>query len=343
MATLKDVAERAGVSTATVSYVLNDRKDKVSPAMAKKVRKVAKEMNYQPNMMAKALRSSRSNLIGVIVEDIATFQGSNIIKGINQYAGAHGYHLVLYDLGLMDKIGSNYDRLFEFQDEIQNTMDIFRSAGTSGMIFVSTHERDVTELIHDERPLVYAYCYSRKDKDYMVGYDNQHIAQEVVERMIKKGHKRIGLISGTEGSIPTCQRLAGYQEALKEAGITLDPSIITSGNWSTVAGEEACRKLLAMKEKPSAIFCMNDWMAAGAMKEIKKCGYRIPEDIEVVGFDNTDVGYISEPGLTTIQIPLVEIGMKAAELAISLMEKRPAEAKYHELSCELIIRESFQD
>ncbi len=341
MATLKDVAERAGVSTATVSYALNNRKGKVSDEVAARIREIAREMNYQPNMMAKALRSSRSNLIGVVVEDIATFQGSCLVKGINQYAGEHGYHLVLYDLGLMDKIGSNYSRIFEFQEEIQDTMNIFRSAGAGGMIFAATHDRDVTGLIRHDRPVVYAYGYSKNGNDYMVGYDNYHISCEVVKQMIAKGHRRIGLISGTVDSMPTYQRLMGYQTALMEAGIRLDTELITSGNWSVVSGQEACRKLLELQEPPTAIFSMNDWMALGAMKELKRSGLRVPEDVEIVGFDDTDVGEVSDPGLTSVQVPLVEIGRKAAELAIGLMEKKNIEEKKYELPCRFIVRESF--
>ncbi len=341
MATLKDVAEKAGVSTAAVSYALNGRKGKVSEEVANRIREIAREMNYQPNLMAKALRSSKSNLIGVVVEDIATFQGSNLVKGINQYAGEHGYHLVLYDLGLMDKIGVNYNKIFEFQEEIQSTTEIFRSAGAGGMIFVGTHDRDVTGLMQYHRPVVYAYSYSKNENDYMVGYDNYNISKEVVSQMIAGGHKRIGLISGTVDSMPAYQRLMGYQTALMEAGIPLDPSWIVSGNWSVTSGQEACGKLLELEKPPTAIFAMNDWMALGAVKELKRKGLHVPGDIELVGFDDTDASYVSDPGLTSVQVPLVEIGRKAAELAIRLMENKEIGKNRYELPCRLIVRETF--
>ncbi|MDO4293320.1 MAG: LacI family DNA-binding transcriptional regulator [Eubacteriales bacterium] len=341
MPTLKDVAERAGVSTATVSYVLNNRSGKVSEEVSERVRRVVKEMNYQPNMLAKALRSSRSNLIGVVVEDIATYQGSLLVKGINRYAGEHGYHLVLYDLGLMDKIRGNYGEIFDFQEEVQSTLSIFRSAGANGVIFVGTHDRDLTGLIRDKDSVVYAYSYSREEKDYMVGYDNYEITRQVVGKMIRKGHRRIGLISGPVDSAPTYQRLMGYQAALMEEEIPLDPSLIVSGNWSLVSGREACRKLLAKKEPPTALFSMNDWMALGAMKELRSCGYRVPEEMELVGFDDSDIAYSSDPELSSIRIPLEEIGQKAAELAIRLIEKRADSVRKYELPCRLIQRGTF--
>lgn len=341
--TLKDVAAKAGVSTATVSYVLNNRTDKVSEEVADRVRKIAQEMHYKPNIMAKALRSSNTNLIGVMVEDIATTQGSYLVKGINKYAGEHGYHLILYDLGLMDKIGAEYNRIFDFRAEIDTTMDIFQSVGVAGVIFVGTHDRDLTGLIRADRPIVYAYSHSTDEKDYVVRYDNKNISYDAVSKMIKKGHKKIGIISGDMDSWPVRQRMEGYTAALEEHGIPIEKAMITFGNWSIDSGVAACLSMLALKERPTAIFAMNDWMAIGAIREIKKCGYRIPEDIEIIGFDNTDAaGFLVEPGLSTIQIPLEEIGMKAAEFAIAQIEKKEVEQRCYEFPCELIERETFR-
>ena len=185
MTTLKDVAKRAGVSTATVSYVMNQRTNKVSESVAAKVRKAARELGYQPNMAARALRSNKSNIIGVISEDIATYQVNNIVQGINQEADAQNYHIFLGDLNLNGKIWhdgiQDYGKVFDYRSQIQDKIDIFRTIGVAGIIYAGMHDRDVTGLVQTDIPLVYAYSYTQNEQDYMVDNDNQQVSMEVEE------------------------------------------------------------------------------------------------------------------------------------------------------------------
>lgn len=345
MVTLKDVAERAGVSTATVSYVINNKENKVSESVAKKVREAAAELGYQPNMAARALRSSRSNIIGIISEDIATFQVNNIVQGINQTADRKNYQILLGDLNLCDKIWhdgiQDYTRILEYRSEIQEKIDIFRTVGVGGIIYVGMHDRDITGLVQADVPLVYAYSYTQNAEDYMVNNDNQRVATEAVTAMIRSGHRRVGLISGPVDSVPAFKRLMGYQTALMNAGIAMDPELVAYGNWSVVSGEEACRRLMEQKERPTALFCMNDWMAVGAMKVLKGLGLQIGKDIVLTGFDNIDLCDFVEPALTSVRIPLVEIGRLAAKKVIALAEGNFECIHREELPCHIIGRETF--
>ncbi len=344
MITLKDVAKHAGVSTATVSYVMNKRTNKVSESVAIKVMKAAKELGYQPNMAARALRSSKSNIIGVISEDISTYQVNNIVKGINQAADGKGYHIFLGDLNLNEKIWhdgiQDYAKVSECRGQIQEKIDIFQTMGAEGIIYAGMHDRDVTGLVQTDVPLVYAYSYTQDEQDYMVDNDNQQISLVVVSAMIRQGHRRIGLISGPVDSVPAYKRLMGYQTALMNAGLTMDPELIAYGNWSVDSGEHACRRLMACGVRPTALFSMNDWMAIGAMRVLKEMGIRIGEEVALIGFDDIDLCAFVEPALSSVSIPLVEIGRRAAELVISLAKGEGGRHR-EELPCRAIGRETF--
>lgn len=345
MATLKDVAERAGVSTATVSYVLNNRDKKISDQVAQRVRAAVAELEYQPNMAARALRSNKSNVIGIISEDITTYQVNNIVQGIIQAADSKNYQILLGDLSLNNKIWhdgfQDYSKVMEYRNEIQEKIRIFKTAGVGGIIYVGMHDRDITGLIQTELPLVYAYSYTQNEEDYMVNSDNQKIATQAVEALIQDGNKRVGLISGPVDSVPAFKRLMGYQTALMNAGIPLDPGLITYGNWSDESGALACRKLMELKEPPTAIFCMNDWMAAGAMRTLKEMGKRPGKDVSLIGFDNITLCDYVEPGLTSIGVPLTEIGGEAVLKIIALIGGEDVAVHREELPCRMIERETF--
>ena len=345
MATLKDVAERAGVSTATVSYVMNNKENKVSETVAQKVRRAARELGYQPNIAARALRSSRSNIIGIVSEDISTFQVNNIVQGINQAADRENYQILLGDLNLCEKIWhdgrQDYSLTMNYRKEVRDKIEIFRTVGACGIIYVGMHDRDITGLIRTDMPLVYAYSYTKNPGDYMVNNDNQRVATQAVEAMLRQGRKRIGLISGPVESVPAYKRLMGYQTALMEAGAAMDPALIEYGDWSPYSGEKACRRLMALEERPDALFCMNDWMAVGAMKVLKEMGIAIGEEIVLIGFDDIELCDYVEPALTSISIPLVEIGRLAAEKLIRLTAGGQECRHREELPCRIIGRETF--
>lgn len=345
MITLKDVARRAGVSTATVSYVLNNSSKKVSEKVAQRVRDAARELDYRPNMAARTLRLNKNNIIGIISEDVTSYQVSNILQGVNQVADRENYQIILADLNLNEKVwtGENQDftRVENYRDEIQEKIRIFQMAGVGGIIYIGMHDRDITGLFETDMPLVYAYCYTRNEEEHMVNADNQKITTQAVEAMIRKGHRRIGLISGPVESVPAYKRLMGYQTALMQANIMLDPKLIAYGKWGVVSGGAACRRLMELADPPTAIFCMNDLMALGAMKVLKERGCLIGKDVDIMGFDDIDACEFVEPRLTTIRIPLAELGKMAAGKVISLIQNEEDGERSRELPCTLIERESF--
>ena len=344
MATMKDVARRAGVSTATVSYVMNNRMDKVGEEAARRVRKAAEDLGYQPNMMARALRSQKTRIIGVLTEDIVSFQACSILQGINQAADELGYQLIMGDLALADKIWrdgkQDYSRVADYREEIRKKQGIFRAAGASGLIYVGMHDRDVTGLLETDMPLVYAYCYSGMEECGSVNADNQAISRSLVQEFVRRGHRRIGLICGPEDSVPAGMRLLGYREALEENGIKLDPELIVYGNWSIASGRKICGRLMEIKDPPTAIFSMNDWMAFGVMEYLRDKGIRIPEDVELIGFDNIDFCELAQPPLASVEIPMSRIGREAVEMAVEMIEGRQPEKLHRMLPCRRVERAS---
>lgn len=149
--------------------------------------------------------------------------------------------------------------------------------------------------------LVYAYCYTNKSEDIAIDCDNENICLEVIESMIHKGYKRIGLISGPVDSVLVYKRLIGYQKALMQARLPMDPNLIVYGNWSEKSGYTASKELIELPDPVTAIVCMNDWMALGAMGALKEKQIQIPQQVEVVGFDNIDLCEYTEPTRTSIE------------------------------------------
>ena len=178
MVTIKDIAKRADVSTATVSYVLNN-KGKISEETRSRVLKIVNEMNYKRNTIAKSLRTSKTNTIGIVAEDITVFNTSSIINGINKFVEEQGFHVILTNLRLHQKTGLNYSDIKNYMAEISESIDVLLSRQIEGIIYIGVHPRDVTGIIRKiNKPIVYTYCYTAAD-DYCVNYDDKLAAYEI--------------------------------------------------------------------------------------------------------------------------------------------------------------------
>lgn len=340
MATIKDVAERAGVSIATVSYVLNNRAN-VSPKTREKVLKAARELNYSPNRIAKSLKTKKTHTIGVITEDITVFNTPDIIDGINKFTGKCGYHVILNNLRLYRRLGNNYSAIGKYIDEINEVVRVLLSRQIEGIIYVGAHPRDVAGIISNLNiPIVYTYCYSSNAGDYSVIYDDELAAFEATEYLIKMGHKKIGIITGLVHSVSCQKRLKGYQKALMKYNLIFDPRYIRVGDWEYDSGYVRGKELLSIDDRPTAIFVMNDLMAGGVIDAANDLGIKIPDDLSLVGFDNKECSFFYIPKLTTMAPPLIEMGEKSAEILINLINNKKIEKNLIELKCSLIERNS---
>jgi len=316
--TIKDIASQAGVSTATVSYVINGSRH-VKADKQQRVLDVIARTNYQPNRVAKSLRTKKTNIIGVLVEDILAFPSAQIIGGISDYVEQTDYNILHSDLRMLDSLYNKYDQVIHQKDKINQALSfLVFGAKVDAVIYVGMFDRDITGIVTDmKKPIIIAYSTSNDTHAHSVTYENEESAAEITRHLIKHGHKHIAVITGLSHTTPAQIRLKGINKALTEAGITLENEFVKNGDWERSSGYSCMKELLknSQKQLPTAVIAMNDFMAVGAMDAIKEAKMRIPEDISIVGFDNRDVSDYVSPKLTTVEIDLKAIGFAAAQLA----------------------------
>ena len=338
MATMRDVAILAGVSTATVSHVVNGSK-KISPETTERVLRAISQVNYKPNTLAKSLRMGQTHTIGILVEDIRGLPVSGIVSGISETLAKGGYKTILYDLHLLEKLYNQYEQIGTYRQRINEGLNFLQSSDVDGIIYVAMHDRHLDYLFDPmDTPLVFAYSHGTETDTY-VTYSNRDSAADMIRYLLNKGHERIAVIAGHPHSYPTAQRLLGVQMALQQAGLAL-PQYIQYGNWEYESGKEQTRKLLKLDPLPTAIFAMNDLMAAGCMAELMSAGLRIPDDMAVAGFDNREIAAYLQPSLTTVALPTTEIGTEAALRIIDMISNPSPHPVRKIIRCSIIERNS---
>jgi LacI family transcriptional regulator, repressor for deo operon, udp, cdd, tsx, nupC, and nupG len=327
MVRISDVAKLANVSTATVSRVLSNSGN-VKKETTEKVLEAIRKLNYQPNMLARQLRKLETKTILVVVPDITNTFFSKVLRGIEHVAIENDYEVLLGDTGNNIERESGY-------------LNILRQRKADGMIMLTARlEARELEEIASEFPVVLACEYLEGSTIPTVSIDNISSARKATEYLIHLGHRRIGFISGPLNVILSRDRLKGFQQAMAQHGIPVESLLVQEGDFSFESGYNMMMKFLALDQPPTAVFASNDEMAIGAIKAIKSRGLRVPDDISVVGFDDIQFASIYEPALTTISQPMFEIGKKAMELLIKLINKDKLEKSQYILEDQLVIRET---
>lgn len=352
MVTIKEIAQRCGVSIATVSNILNG-KPNASEATRQKVLKAVKELNYTPNSIAKNLKLKKSQTIGVVVEDITVFCALGIIDGITKCCEEKGYHILLTNLRLFKKYQDAYYTDNSYLMSVEKEIRELISKQVDGIVYVATHERILGKCLPEHLPVPasMAYGYSKSEEYPSVAVDDKNGAYKLVSYLTGMGHRSIGVITGKDESIHTRDRLRGYQKALYDQNICYNPDIVIQGDWKRECGYRYTDVLL--EKGVTAIFCMNDIMAGGVYDRLEEKGLMPGRDISVVGFDNRDLSNFYRPPLTTIALPLENIGYTACEVVIDMIEKKkeeregaaPAPGGLREIheDCTLLVRNSVKD
>ncbi|EEZ2310576.1 DNA-binding transcriptional regulator CytR [Escherichia coli] len=327
-ATMKDVALKAKVSTATVSRALMNP-DKVSQATRNRVEKAAREVGYLPQPMGRNVKRNESRTILVIVPDICDPFFSEIIRGIEVTAANHGYLVLIGDCA--------------HQNQQEKTfIDLIITKQIDGMLLLGSR-LPFDASIEEQRnlpPMVMANEFAPELELPTVHIDNLTAAFDAVNCLYEQGHKRIGCIAGPE-EMPLCHyRLQGYVQALRRCGIMVDPQYIARGDFTFEAGSKAMQQLLDLPQPPTAVFCHSDVMALGALSQAKRQGLKVPEDLSIIGFDNIDLTQFCDPPLTTIAQPRYEIGREAMLLLLDQMQGQHVGSGSRLMDCELIIRGS---
>jgi LacI family transcriptional regulator len=339
MITLKEIAEKCSVSITTVSNILNG-KSNVSEETKKRVLEVVKETGYRPNYMARGLRAAKTNSVGIIIDDLTEFSSTGIIDGIMSYFDEHKYKAILENLRFYSKWGTKWYHNKGYENSVQQAIDEFVSIKVDGIIYVAGHARCISCIPENlEVPLVISYAFTEQAGISSVEFDDLKAACDMTTNLIKKGHKKIAVIAGTEKNIHTQRRLEGYHKALKENGIK-DCKCIQYANWDRESGYQAAKELLK-NSGCTAVFCFNDLMAAGLYDYLDEKGLVPGKDIAVAGFDNRTMSQFLKPTLTTVEIPLFEIGRKSAELILKQINSPDDyETQQAFVECKIIERES---
>jgi LacI family transcriptional regulator len=339
MATIKEISKRTGFSIATVSKVLNDQGG-ISDATKAAVMAAAKELNYRPNLNARHLKTGTSRTLGILVEDITVFNAPDIVDGIGVCCEAHDYHYILGNMRFNKRFGHSTEYGSQKTELVVDMIGEMMSKQVDGIIYVGCHSHNIAPLAKQtETRFVCAYCFSEDPKIPAVIYDDREAAYKVAKFLIGKGHRKIGVIAGDKDSLHTENRLLGFQEALFDGGLPYNPRLTHFGEWERDHGFKAAPELIA--EGVTAIFAHNDLIALGVLDWCNQNGLEVGKDIALIGFDDREIASVCRPKLTTVSLPLFDIGHLAGEIMFGMIEKdeRPDS---HEilLECNLVERES---
>ena len=328
-ATIRDIAAHAGVSITTVSRVLNDRPD-VAQETREAVLDVIRELKFAPSRAVRPAPSGRTGLIGVTIPMVLGDYFAQLITGLTE---------ALYELDMQAVLCPT----FHHKEREITLVNQLLERRIDGAILVLPDESSDELLLLKQRgfPFVVADEGYPLDGEFpQVGAANMAGAIEATEHLLGLGHRRIGLIQGIPGFVATEDRTRGYRATLSAAGIRPDPALEACGDFRTVEGRAAAAQLLDLPEPPTAIFACNDEMAVSVLQEARARGLRIPEDLSVVGFDDTTVSQIAIPAITTIHQPLEEVGRMAANLLARIIEEPPSHPIRLEVGTRLVVRES---
>jgi len=306
---IKDIAREAGVSTATVSHVINNTKY-VSDETREKVQRAIEEFNYHPNAHAQMLALGRSNMIGLLVSDISNPFFPEIIKSIEAAVFAAGYNLILLNTNYEPERALDYVRRL-LQMKVAGI--ILMIAEFDSSLIEEFKNKKTSVVFHDLG--VVGERMSNIILDYAVGID------EAVRHLVSLGHSKIVHIAGSHEIYSAGVRQQAFVDAMKKYFPEEADIKIYEGDFRFEGGRHAAHQILSESELPTAIVVANDMMALGAMQEFKGAGLRIPQDISIVGFDDISFASLSEPALTTVCSPRVEIGRRAFEALALTMEK----------------------
>ncbi|QQZ63607.1 substrate-binding domain-containing protein [Paenibacillus sonchi] len=307
--TIKDVAQKANVSIATVSRVLNNLTG-YSDKTKQKVNQAIKELGYQPNAIARGLINKRTQTIGVMFPKVSSAFSSDLLHGIDEFAHDSNYSVVVCNTDNDGKRTMKY-------------LQLLREKQVDGIIFSSeVLSKEYYEVLESMKiPVVLVSSQTDFAKVPYVKVDDYQAVYDAIQYLISKGHRKIAMISGTKGDpIAGTPRVQGYRKALEANGIAFDSSRLVYGDFSFESGSRAMEALLRKAGEVTAVFAASDEMAIGALSAALKHGLNVPEDISIMGYDDLKPAQMVTPPLTTVRQPLYEMGKIASEKLIRMIE-----------------------
>jgi LacI family transcriptional regulator len=328
MATIKDIAKSAGVSIGTVSRALNNAKGMTQETRAR-VLALAKRLNYQPNLQARGLAGGRPNALGIVIPQIYEIAFSNLfftetLIGIGKKAREAGHYLIF-------SIAANESYIQMFQQRL-----------VAGIIVLGNRIDDpwVAEAWRSKVPIMLIPGDSSPSEIPSVTFDDISGTCQVVDYLAKIGHRRMAFLNGPANLKFSIDRLAGFRKALKKNGILNQKDLVWEFDATQQGGYKAMKDLLSLEYPPTAVLVINDYSAMGVLRAAKESGWRVPEDISIVGTGDIPFSCMTEPPLTTIREPFQEMGSKACDRLLKIIQRKRISQKHLILPVELVIRKT---
>lgn len=332
MATIKDVANKAGVSISTVSHVLNSTRF-VAEATKERVYQAIKELNYAPSAVARSLKVNRTRTLGMLVTTSTNPFFAEVIRGVEETCAAQGYTLILSSSG-----GDPLRQQASLKMLIEKRVDGI-------LVMLSEDASELYSLLgtHPELPQVLMEWGHTQGDIYRIHDNPEQGGYLATRHLIDKGHTAIGCITGPADKSLTIDRLAGFRRAMQEAGLQENPQWIVEGDFEPEGGYAAAEALFAKPTQPTALFVFSDPMALGVLSAAHQHGKRVPDDLSVIGYDDVPMANYFSPPLTTIHQPKYRLGQKAAAILLAKVNKEEPQSKVLTLHPELIERSSVRD
>lgn len=325
--TIRDVAEAAGVSISTVSRVLND-KDDVAVGTCERVQQVIAELGYASSLAARGMRSSRTNVIGLVMPDVASPYSVTVMQGVNHAIAQLDFDLIVYTNGDISKYGT--------ADQESYYVALLNGGIADGVIVVTPAATNFSTAA----PVVAIDPNNESPECPAIISTNHKGALQAMEYLTGLGHRRIGFIAGRLELVSAMRRLEGYKDVLEAAGIPLDEDLIQMGDYTTETAVSCAHQLLSLGNPPTAIFASNDMSAMGVYQAADALGVIIPGDLSVVGFDNIREALFLNPQLTTIDQFVAEMGSIATQMVVRLVKGETLESNLHKIQTQLVTRDS---
>ncbi|RAP77368.1 LacI family DNA-binding transcriptional regulator [Paenibacillus montanisoli] len=306
MVSIYDIAKAAGMSAATVSRALADN-DKISRSSRERIQRIADEMGYRPNLLARNFRQKSSSMIGLITDDVSDELSGMIAKGVEQALRDNGFSMLVRNV--------HHDL-----DNEQSAIDYFADMQMDGVILADSTLDSLAEVPSTKLPFVLINRFSSAEEpvsivctdDFAGGYD-------ATDYLIKLNHHKIAYINGPEDWYSSIRRLNGYIDALKKNNIPFHSEYVKHGDWFEDSGYRLALELFRSEDPPTAVFAANDMMAVGVIDAARECGLRVPEDVSVMGYDDRTIAKYVRPRLTTIQLPMFEVGQMAGQVLCEMI------------------------
>ncbi|NBI13606.1 substrate-binding domain-containing protein [[Haemophilus] felis] len=329
MATMKDIARIAKVSTSTVSHVINNSRF-VSDEIREKVMRVVKELNYTPSALARSLKVKETKTIGLLVTATDNPFFAEVVSGVEQYCHQHHYNLIL------SSTAGDKDRLLNnLQTLVQKQVD--------GLLLMCADARfQIGRDLNLPLPFVIMDWWPTDQSVDKIFENSEYGGYLATKTLIDYGHRHIAIITGNLKKSLAQNRLAGYQKALTEANIPLNPAWIIEENFDIEGGISGMQKVLNLTPRPTAVFACNDSIALGAYQTLWRQGLRVPQDMSVIGYDNIHLAQYMSPPLSTINQPKAELGKLAVETLLQRIKNPQENYRTLLLEPEIIERESIQ-